>query len=165
MTKEIPYLCGVRVDNNEAPQSLRRQVARFVGLNPQLVQETNDVIIHNTITTTERNTNYIHQGWSADAASTICPWASSRIAANNQSNAAGTWLTRCTLVKRFSVQVSLTDLAAVSEFRGEIEAALRRPTVFQQFEAVYRALHEWLAELTPFRRQYLIVQSIGHAQG
>ncbi|CAE6335811.1 unnamed protein product [Rhizoctonia solani] len=143
LLRNIGYLYGIRVDDNDGPQSVTRQVARFVGASSPLVQEMNDFFTETISTTTERDTNYVHRGWSIGAASTISPWTSFRIGANNQPNAGGTWLTRRTLVKRFSVQVSLTDLAPVVEFKNEIEAALRKPTLFQKFEAVYRALDEW----------------------
>ncbi|KAG8753705.1 hypothetical protein FRC11_007176, partial [Ceratobasidium sp. 423] len=91
----------------------------------------------------ERETNYIHHGWSLGAVSTISPWISSRIAVNNQPNAEGTWLTRRALVLRFRVRVSLADLVPAEGFKAEIEAALEKRTVFTKFEAVYRALHKW----------------------
>ncbi|CAE6532012.1 unnamed protein product [Rhizoctonia solani] len=142
LLQNIGYLRGIRVDN-EGPQYLTRQVAKYVGDELPLVQEINDFLTETITTKTERKTNYVHHGWSIDAASTTSPWISSRIAARNQRNADGTWLTRRTLVQRFRVRVSLDDLAPVAEFEAEIEAALNKPTIFQQFEAVYRALHKW----------------------
>ncbi|KAG8726787.1 hypothetical protein FRC11_014495, partial [Ceratobasidium sp. 423] len=143
LLRNIGYLCGIRVDDIDSPQSLTRQVAKFVGDEPPLVQEMTNFLTETIKTNTERETNYIHHGWSVDAASTISPWTSSRIAANNQPNADGAWLTRRTLVQRLVVQLSLDDLAPVPEFKSEIEAALGEPTIFQKFEAVYRALHKW----------------------
>ncbi|KAG8761505.1 hypothetical protein FRC11_013767 [Ceratobasidium sp. 423] len=143
LLRNIGYLCGIRVNDKDGPRSLTRRVAKFVGDEPPFVQEVINFLTETITTNTERETNYIHHGWSIDAASTISPWISSRIAANNQPNADGTWLTRRTLVQRLAVQSSLEDLAPVPEFKAEIEAALRRPTIFQKFEAVYRALHKW----------------------
>ncbi|CAE6532005.1 unnamed protein product [Rhizoctonia solani] len=111
----IGYLCGIRVDNNDGPQSTTRRVARYVGDELPFVQEMNDFLTETVTTKTERETNYVHHGWSIDAASTISPWISSRIAARNRRNADG----------------------------AEIEAALEKPTVFTKFEAIYRALHKW----------------------
>ncbi|KAJ1304016.1 hypothetical protein OPQ81_008424 [Rhizoctonia solani] len=141
--RNMGYLCGIRVNNNDGPQSLTRQVAKHVGAEPPFVREIRDFLTETITTTTERETNYIHCGWSIDAASTTSPWISSRIAANNQSNPKGTWLTRRTLVQRLCVRVSLEDLAPTPGFEAEIEAALKKTTTFQQFEAVYRVFHDW----------------------
>ncbi|KDN36069.1 hypothetical protein RSAG8_11091, partial [Rhizoctonia solani AG-8 WAC10335] len=143
LLENIGYLRGIRVDSNDGPQNLTRRVAEFVGDAPPLVQEINDFVTESITTKTERETNYIHSGWSIAAASTISPWISSRIAANNQPDAEGTWITRRTLVQRFRVRVSPEDLVPIQEFKAEMETALNRPTIFQQFEAVYRALHKW----------------------
>ncbi|CAE6426585.1 unnamed protein product [Rhizoctonia solani] len=143
LLRNIGYLCGIRVDDTDGPRNLTRQVAKFVGDQPPFVQEMMNFLTETIKTSTERDTNYIHHGWSIDAVSTISPWTASRIASNNHPNADGTWLTRRTLVQRFAVQHSLGDLAPVPEFKAEIEAALEKPSIFQKFEAVYRALHKW----------------------
>ncbi|CAE6473783.1 unnamed protein product [Rhizoctonia solani] len=143
LLQNIGYLRGVRVDNNDGPQTLTRRVAKFIGVESPLVQEITDFFTETISAKTERETNYIHHGWSNIAASTINPWILSRIAANNQPDAQGSWLTRRTLVQRFRVRVSPKDLVAVPEFRAEIEAALKKSTVFHQFEAVYQALYDW----------------------
>ncbi|EUC55859.1 hypothetical protein RSOL_141900, partial [Rhizoctonia solani AG-3 Rhs1AP] len=143
LLQNIGYLRGIRVDNNEGPQNLTRQVAEYAGDEPPLVQEINDFVTESIATKTEREANYIHSGWSIDATSAISPWTSSRIAANNQPNAEGAWITRRTLVQRFRLRISPGDLVAIPEFKTEIEVALDKPTVFQQFEAVYRARHKW----------------------
>ncbi|CAE7157637.1 unnamed protein product [Rhizoctonia solani] len=143
LLRNIGYLCGIRVDSNAGPQSLARQVAKFVGDEPPLIQEMNDFLTETITTKTEREANYIHHGWSVDAASTISPWISSRIVAKSQRNADGTWLTRRTLVHRFRLRISSEDLAPAPGFEIEIEAALKKPTIFQQPEAVYRALNKW----------------------
>ncbi|ELU45111.1 hypothetical protein AG1IA_00855 [Rhizoctonia solani AG-1 IA] len=131
-------------------RQLTRQVARSLGVNPPFVQETNDFFIENIATTTERDTNYVHQGWSIDATSTISPWALSRTITQNGPNNSGAWITRRTVIKRLSVQVSLTDLVSTSEFQDEIEVALSQPTVFQQFRGVYRTFHGWSVKSTQF---------------
>ncbi|CAE6469712.1 unnamed protein product [Rhizoctonia solani] len=143
LLQNIGYLQGIRVDNNDGPQHLTRRVATFVGDNPPHTQEISDFLTETITTKTERETNYIHYGWSVSAASITNPWISSRIAANNQHNAEGTWLTRRTQVQRFRVRVSAKDLAPDPEFKSDIEAALRQPTTFERFEAVYQVLHKW----------------------
>ncbi|KAG8733071.1 hypothetical protein FRC11_008906 [Ceratobasidium sp. 423] len=81
LLRNIEYLCGIRVDNNDGPQSTTRRVARYVGDDLPFVQEMSDFLTETVTTKTERETNYVHHGWSIDAASTISPWISSRIAA------------------------------------------------------------------------------------
>ncbi|CAE6492404.1 unnamed protein product [Rhizoctonia solani] len=139
----IGYLRGIRVNNNDGPQKLTRRVAKYVGDEPPFVEEINNFVTESITTRTERETNYVHSGWSLDATSAVTPWISSRIAAKNRPNEEGTWITRRTLVQRFRVRVSPEDLAPVPEFEAEIEAALEKSTIFQRFEAIYRALHKW----------------------
>ncbi|CAE6450391.1 unnamed protein product [Rhizoctonia solani] len=143
LLQNIGYLRGIRVDNNDGPQMLTHPVATFIGGGPPFVQEISEFFNETIATKTERDTNYIHHGWSNVAASTTNPWISSRIAANNQPNIEGSWLTKRTLVQRFRVRLSPKDLAPVPEFKAEIEAALKKTTVFHRFEAVYQALHSW----------------------
>ncbi|CAE6452314.1 unnamed protein product, partial [Rhizoctonia solani] len=143
LLQNIGYLCGIRVNNNDGPQNLTRRVAQFIGTEPPITQEMNDFLTETITTNSERETNYTHQGWSKAATSTTSPWISSRIAANNQQNEKGTWLTRRALVQRFSLRISPEDLIPAPEFEAEIQAALAKSTVFQQFEAVYRALNKW----------------------
>ncbi|CAE6447924.1 unnamed protein product [Rhizoctonia solani] len=143
LLRNIGYLCGIRVGSNDGPQNLSRRVAKFVGNEPPFIQEMNEYLTETISTQTERETNYIHHGWSVNAASTTSPWISSHIATKNQRNADGLWLTRRTLVQRFRLILSPEDLVAVPDFEAGIEAALQKPSVFQQFEATYRALHQW----------------------
>ncbi|CAE7186673.1 unnamed protein product [Rhizoctonia solani] len=117
LLQNIGCLFGIRVDSNDCPQILARQVAKFARDRKPVVREINELSTESITTKTERETNYIHHGWSIAAASTTNSWISSRIASNNQPNAEGTW--------------------------SEIEAALKKPTIFQRFEAVYQALHDW----------------------
>ncbi|CAE6457038.1 hypothetical protein ACGC1H_003201 [Rhizoctonia solani] len=143
LLQNIGYLRGIRVDNNDGPQVLTYPAAKFIGRGFPFVKEISEFFNETITTKTERETNYIHHGWSNIAASTTNPWILSRIAANNQPNAEETWLTKRTLVQRFRVRVSPKDLAPVPEFKAEIEAALKKSTVFHRFEAVYQALDGW----------------------
>ncbi|KAG8733072.1 hypothetical protein FRC11_008907 [Ceratobasidium sp. 423] len=143
LLRNIGLLCGIRVDDNDGPQSLMRRVTKYVGVEPPFVEEICDFLTETITTKSERGTNYIHSGWSIDAASTVNPWILSRIAANNQRNEDGTWLTRRTLIQRFRVRVSPEDLVPVPGFKAEIESALKKPSIFQRFEAVYRVLRDW----------------------
>ncbi|KDN36065.1 hypothetical protein RSAG8_11087, partial [Rhizoctonia solani AG-8 WAC10335] len=143
LLRNIGYLRGIRVDSNDAPQTLMRQVATFVEDGTPIVQEINDFVTETITTKTQRQTNYIHHGWSIAAASATSPWISSRIAANNQHNSEGTWVTRRALVQRLRVRVAPRDLVPAAEFTAEMEAALKQSTIFKRFEAVYQVFHDW----------------------
>lgn len=121
-----------------------RPVAKLVGPGKSpLVQDMNNTLIEVIATKNERESNYVHQGWSLAAASTISPWTSARIANNNQPNPDGEWVTRRTIVQRLSLRVSLQELEPDPAFEAEIEAALEKENTFEQFQAVYCALHNW----------------------
>jgi hypothetical protein len=97
-------------------------------------------------TYTKRGSNYVHHGWSIGAVATLSPWVASRIDVKNRHNAPGAWVTRRTIVSRLRVQILPEDLTAMSGFQLAIEEALKRPTRFEQFHGVYRALSRWLVE-------------------
>ncbi|KAH7333832.1 hypothetical protein B0J17DRAFT_674281 [Rhizoctonia solani] len=167
LLQNIGHLHGIRVDSNDGPQSLSRRAAKTVGNNPPFIQEMNEYLTETISTQTERETNYIHHGWSIDATSTTNPWISSRITSRNQRNGDGVWLTRRTLVQQFCLRVSMEDLVAAPDFEAEIKAAVQKPSVFQRFEATYRALHKWgdvvpLVRLTTINCSILLVMSYLH---
>ncbi|KAL5631982.1 hypothetical protein ACGC1H_000118 [Rhizoctonia solani] len=136
-------LNGFRVDNIDGPECTTRPVAKFVGIKPPFVQEVHDILTETVAARTEREANYVHHGWSIGAIATLSPWTMSRIAANNQPDPKGAWITRRTLVPRLSLRLSVNELAPVPEFEDAIKEALKKPTIFGQFRAVYSVLHEW----------------------
>ncbi|KAG8697927.1 hypothetical protein FRC08_006236 [Ceratobasidium sp. 394] len=81
-------LFGFLVDDLSGPTRPTRQVAtcKITGqyYSPDWVQEENNIdteIIH---TDCERNSSYVHQGWSLSAISKISPWTSSRMHQNGR---------------------------------------------------------------------------------
>ncbi|CAE6501971.1 unnamed protein product [Rhizoctonia solani] len=137
------WLCGFRVDSMHEPRTSGRQVASYVDGAAPIIEKAHNVATDITTTDTKRNANYVHCGWSLDAATTISPWTSSRIAATNQPNAVGTWYTRIIKTKRFRVEVLLEDLAPMPEFEAAVEEALRKSTIFEKFQGIYRVLGRW----------------------
>ncbi|CAE6474180.1 unnamed protein product [Rhizoctonia solani] len=137
------WLRGFRIDDTHGPRISAYQVASYMDRAASLIEETNDISTEVIVTNTKRETNYVHHGWSIGAITTISPWTSSRIVANNQPNAKGTWYTRITKIKRLKVEVLLEDLAPVPEFEAAIEDALRQPTTYEKFQAIYRTLGRW----------------------
>jgi hypothetical protein len=111
------------------------------------MRETNDIVTEVITTTSEREANYVHQGWSLSATSVIPPWTSSRIASHNQSDRDGVWVTKRTIVQALTLNVSLEELAAVSDFEDEIRAGLAKPTTFEKLQAIYQAIHVWSVSL------------------
>ncbi|CAE6471176.1 unnamed protein product [Rhizoctonia solani] len=61
----------------------------------------------------------------------------------NRHNPNGAWITRRILAQRLRVCILLEDLAPIPEFETAIKDALNRPTRFEKFRAVYRALDRW----------------------
>ncbi|KAJ1300767.1 hypothetical protein OPQ81_002410 [Rhizoctonia solani] len=137
------WLCGFRVDDMDRPQVSALKVASYRYGTTPFIQEMNNVSTEIVTTRNQRAANYVHQGWSVGAVETISPWTSSRIDAANRHNAEGTWITRKTLVARLRVQVLLRDLIPRPEFVAAVEEALKLPTRFEKFQAVYDALSRW----------------------
>ncbi|KAF8750856.1 MYND finger [Rhizoctonia solani] len=111
------WLYGFRVDNMDGPQVVALQVASYVIGSSPYIEEKNDTFVEVVNTHTKRGSNYVHHGWSIGAVATLSPWIASRIDAE--------------------------DLIATSDFQTAIEEALKRPTRFEQFHEVYRALSRW----------------------
>ncbi|KDN36055.1 hypothetical protein RSAG8_11077, partial [Rhizoctonia solani AG-8 WAC10335] len=137
------WLRGFRIDDIGGPRISPYQVASYVDGSYPTIEEENNFSAGIATTSTKREANYAHHGWSIDAITTTCPWTSSRITARNQHNAEGTWYTRLTKTKRFKVEVFLEDLAPASEFEERVEQALGQPTLFGKFQAIYRVLEHW----------------------
>ncbi|KAJ1305820.1 hypothetical protein OPQ81_010547 [Rhizoctonia solani] len=137
------WLCGIRVDNIDGPESLTRRVALHINGTSPLIEETKNIFTEVITTHNQRESGYVHHGWSVGAATTVSPWTASRIHATNRNSRDGAWVTRRTLAQRIRVKVLLEDLAPIPEFEAAIEEALGRPTRFEKFQAVYRALDHW----------------------
>jgi hypothetical protein len=114
------------------------------GTDGVFVQEVDDNVTEMITTSNEREANYVHQGWSLSAASTIPPWASSRITQSDQHNSQGVWITKRILIQRLTFNVSRKELAPVPEFEADIRAALEKPTTAEMFQAVHNTLQDWL---------------------
>ncbi|KDN41378.1 hypothetical protein RSAG8_07493, partial [Rhizoctonia solani AG-8 WAC10335] len=143
LLQDTECLHGFRVDNIDGPECTIRPVAKFVETKPPFVQEVHDILTEAVTAKTEREANYVHHGWSIGAIATLSPWTSSRIAANNQPDPIGAWVTRRTLVPRLSLRLSVNELAPVPEFEDAVKEALKKPTIFEQFRSVYSILHGW----------------------
>ncbi|KEP46058.1 jacalin-like lectin domain protein [Rhizoctonia solani 123E] len=137
------WLHGYRMDDICGPRVSARQVALYVDGATAFVQDTNELSTETIVTSTKRETNYVHHGWSMGAIATVSPWTLSRIAARNHPNAEGTWYTKLTKAKRLKVEVMLEDLVPVPEFKAAIENALEQPTTYEKFQAIYCALDRW----------------------
>ncbi|CAE6537009.1 unnamed protein product [Rhizoctonia solani] len=137
------WLHGYRMDDICGPRVSARQVALYVDGATAFVQDTNELSTETIVTSTKRETNYVHRGWSMGAIATVSPWTLSRIAARNHPNAEGTWYTKLTKAKRLKVEVMLEDLVPVPEFKAAIENALEQPTTYEKFQAIYCALDRW----------------------
>lgn len=137
-------LSGVRVDITDGPIRLNRLVARHRLGELPCVREVNDIISEVITSKNEREASLVHQGWSLNAASTTTPWIASRIARHNQRNQDGVWVTKRTIVQRLAFSIPLEELLPEQGFTSDIESALEKPTVYEKFQAVYRAFDIWL---------------------
>ncbi|CAE6433845.1 unnamed protein product [Rhizoctonia solani] len=141
--KNVGWLCGFRMDNMDGPQVLANQVAYYIDGAAPFIEETNDALTEIITTHHKRESNYVHQGWSAGAVVTLSPWTQSRIDATNRYNAGGTWTTRRNLALRLRVQALAEDLSPAPGFEAAVEEALTHSSIFEKFQGVYRALSRW----------------------
>lgn len=121
-----------------------RPVAKRSSGNLPCVREMNDIITELITTKNEREANYVHQGWSLPTASLSFPWTASRISRYNQSNRDEVWITKRTIMRRLTFRILLEDLVPDPGFEADIKVALEKPTTYDRFQGVYRALHNWL---------------------
>ncbi|CAE7157632.1 unnamed protein product [Rhizoctonia solani] len=139
LPRNIGWLRGFRIDDIRGPKISPHQIATCVeGKNPSIEEENLSTEI--IATTSLRQANCAHHGWSIDAITTVCPWAASRVAARNQHNPEGTWYTRLIKTKGLKIEVFLEDLTPVPLFEAAVEEALNQPTLFDKFQAIYRVL-------------------------
>ncbi|CAE6539399.1 unnamed protein product [Rhizoctonia solani] len=143
LLRSAGWLRGFRIDDIGGPRISPYQVASYKNGAYPTIEEENDLSAEIVITSTKREANYAHRGWSNDASTATCPWTCSRFAARNQPNAEGTWYTKLTKTRRLKVEVFLKDLAPTPRFEAEIKDALDQSTLFEKFQAIYRVLEHW----------------------
>ncbi|KEP45212.1 jacalin-like lectin domain protein, partial [Rhizoctonia solani 123E] len=143
LNDKLVRLRGFRIDDIGGPRISPYQVASYKNGAYPTIEEENDLSAEIVITSTKREANYAHRGWSNDASTATCPWTCSRFAARNQPNSEGTWYTKLTKTRRLKVEVFLKDLAPTPRFEAEIKDALDQSTLFEKFQAIYRVLEHW----------------------
>ncbi|KAH7326796.1 hypothetical protein B0J17DRAFT_680705 [Rhizoctonia solani] len=144
LLRDKGFLFGVRIDSNDGPRRGLRQVARYGSRSPLPIQEMNNIDSEVVITENSRDTNYIHRGWSLSAISDNSPWTLSRITRNNlQVNPSSRSITKCIIIQKLRIDLSLEDLSPAPELANDFKKALAQPTRFEKSNAVYRAFEHW----------------------
>jgi hypothetical protein len=110
---------------------------------PSWIQEKEDIITEVISTKSDRISNYVHQGWSVSAASTVLPWVSSRAAHTHQANQNGDWTTKRTTIQRLTIDVPVEDLVPAAGFETAVQAALGKPTTLEKFQALNKVFQLW----------------------
>jgi hypothetical protein len=103
----------------------------------------NDIVTDVITTRNERQTNYVHQGWSLTAINAMSPWTLSRIARLNQTNHVETFVSKRVINQRLQVEATLADLIPVPEFEDDVSAALNKTTRFEKFKELYKVFEHW----------------------
>ncbi|KAG9078841.1 hypothetical protein FS749_009098 [Ceratobasidium sp. UAMH 11750] len=140
-------LFGFLMDDHSGPTRPTQQVATYkiTGqyYSPAWMQEENSIdtdIIH---TDCERDSNYVHQGWSLSAISKVSPWTLSRMHQNGRLKREGSWTTQRKAILRLSVNIPATDLQPSPGFEADVRAALAQATKAEKCQALYKALNHW----------------------
>lgn len=107
------------------------------------LREMNEIDTEVITTKDERQTNYVHQGWSLSALSAASSWTLSRIARNNQENRTAASLTKRVIIQRLQIEFSLDDISPVPGFEEEVRTALGKDGRPEKFHALYQALERW----------------------
>jgi hypothetical protein len=109
------------------------QVARPGSTGPSHIRELNNITTEVLRTWSERETNYVHQGWSL-----------SRIASHNQiSHNNALSVTKRVIAQLLRVDIQLQQLKPNPEFEANIRAALGKPNNFEKFHGLYRVFELW----------------------
>jgi hypothetical protein len=138
-------LFGARVDGTDGPEISMRPVARRKPGGSPCVREMNDIITESITTKTERQANYVQQGWSLSAIATTTPWTTSRMTNNNARpiDQESERITKRFTLRRLAFNLRIEDLEPIPEFETDVKKALAKPNNFERFHALYRVLHIW----------------------
>lgn len=136
-------LFGTRADDNTAPRRSTIPVAHRGLKSSAHFQDINEIDTEVITTQSERETNYVHKGWSLSAISTASPWIFSRIANNNQANPSVASVTKRVTVSRLRVDMMLGDLVPVPKFELEVRSALEKQSKAEKFQALYQVFERW----------------------
>ncbi|KAG8724806.1 hypothetical protein FRC09_013992, partial [Ceratobasidium sp. 395] len=131
---------GICVDGNDGPRRSTKVIAKhkISGQHHAAawIEEKSEIISENLETETIRDSNYVHQGWSAAAAVTVTPWAASRIDRQPQANKSGQWTTKRTIVQRLTLNIPPEDISPTQAFETDVQAALGKRTALEKFKAL-----------------------------
>ncbi|KAG8713595.1 hypothetical protein FRC08_013061 [Ceratobasidium sp. 394] len=140
-------LYGIHVDAHSGSRMSSNPIARCKAERlrhlPNWFREVEDTITEIIQTQTDRDSNYVHHGWSTATTTTLVPWIASRIARGQVPTLPGAWTTIHITVKRLAIQITLEDITPVPEFEAEMQAALGESTDFHRFEKVNEAFNRW----------------------
>ncbi|KAG8777533.1 hypothetical protein FRC12_000320 [Ceratobasidium sp. 428] len=138
---------GICVDGNDGPRRSTKVIARhkIPGQHHAAawIEEKSEIISENIETETIRDSNYVHQGWSAAAAVTVTPWAASRIDRHPQANKSGQWTTKRTIVQRLNLNIPPEDMSPTPAFEADVQAALGKRTALEKFKALNKVFQLW----------------------
>ncbi|KAG8710288.1 hypothetical protein FRC09_000196, partial [Ceratobasidium sp. 395] len=131
---------GICVDGNDGPRRSTKVIAghKISGQHHAAawIEDKSEIISENVETETVRDSNYVHQGWSAAAAVTVTPWAASRIDRHLQANKSGQWITKRTIVQRLALNIPPEDISPTPAFEVDVQAALGKRTALEKFKAL-----------------------------
>ncbi|KAG8688911.1 hypothetical protein FRC09_012676, partial [Ceratobasidium sp. 395] len=137
-------LCGIRVNDSFVPRRTSKCVAKCKGTElqytPAWISDVYDSIEEVIHTRTDRDSNYVHHGWSLDAATTLPPWNVSRVERGCQVIGCGSWTTKRATARRLAVTIPLNDVVPADEFEAEIAASLDQTTDFERFQKLNETL-------------------------
>ncbi|KAG8777031.1 hypothetical protein FRC12_000572 [Ceratobasidium sp. 428] len=91
----------------------------------------------------DRDSNYVHAGWSLSAIANPSPWISLRTPDQKLNSSAGPWITKRRILKRFIINIPPEELRPSPEFEGDIQSALSEQNTAQKLQAVCKAFKRW----------------------
>ncbi|KAG8793417.1 hypothetical protein FRC12_002792 [Ceratobasidium sp. 428] len=84
----------------------------------------------------DRDSNYVHAGWSLSTTSSLSPWIYLRSIGQKQANLGVTWITKRTTIKKRTINIPPEELRPCPEFEVDIQNALNQPSNAERFQAV-----------------------------
>ncbi|KAG9101282.1 hypothetical protein FS749_008254 [Ceratobasidium sp. UAMH 11750] len=140
-------LSGFVVDRNAGPIQSPCQVAVYDTTGSDYpeswVEEENSLDTEVIRTDCDRDSNYVHAGWSLPAIRTQSPWILSRISNQNQARLEGSWVTKRILLRKRAISIPFEELRPALEFEADIRAALSKDGKVERFQEVYKVFNRW----------------------
>ncbi|KAG8701178.1 hypothetical protein FRC09_005515 [Ceratobasidium sp. 395] len=151
------------MDSHDGPVKSLRQVALYETDDADYpkgwIDDEHGVNTEVIRTDCDRESNYVHAGWSLSAISNLSPWVLLRSLGQKQASQGVSWVTKRTTIKKRTISISPEELRPCPEFEADIRNALNRLSNVERFQAVHKAFIRW-GDVVPLIKVYELGTSL-----